>query len=77
MKRNDIIDLIIARGGYEMVKSIQNNSSIPVLAHSSGGARIYIDKSADLSIVEKVLINAKLQSLRPVIPWIQLLFIKI
>ena len=60
LKRNDIIDLIIARGGYEMVKSIQNNSSIPVLAHSSGGARIYIDKSADLSIVEKVLINAKI-----------------
>ncbi|VVA44272.1 Gamma-glutamyl phosphate reductase [Candidatus Roizmanbacteria bacterium] len=60
LKRNDIIDLIIARGGYEMVKSIQNNSSIPVLAHSSGGARIYIDKSADLSMVEKILINAKI-----------------
>ena len=59
-KRNDMIDLIIARGGYEMVKSIQNNSSIPVLAHSSGGARIYIDKSANLSIVEKILINAKI-----------------
>lgn len=59
LKRNDILDLIIARGGYEMVKDIQNNSSIPVLAHSSGGARIYIDKSADLSIVEKILINAK------------------
>lgn len=60
LKRNDTIDLIIARGGYEMVKDIQNNSSIPVLAHSSGGARIYIDKSADLSIVEKILINAKI-----------------
>lgn len=60
LKRNDMIDLIIARGGYAMVKDIQNNSSIPVLAHSSGGARIYIDKSADLSIVEKILINAKI-----------------
>ena len=60
LKRNDVIDLIIARGGYEMIKDIQNNSSIPVLAHSSGGARIYIDKSADLSIVEKILINAKI-----------------
>ena len=43
-----------------MVKDIQNDSSIPVLAHSAGGARIYIDKSADLSIVEKILINAKI-----------------
>ncbi len=60
IKRNDIIDLIIARGGYGMVKSIQDNSSIPVLAHSSGGARIYIDKSADLSMVESIIINSKI-----------------
>ncbi|NCO88366.1 hypothetical protein AUK04_02900 [Candidatus Roizmanbacteria bacterium CG2_30_33_16] len=59
IKRNEIIDLIIARGGYKMVKNIQDNSSIPVLAHSSGGARIYIDKSADLSIVESIIINSK------------------
>lgn len=58
--QNDIIDLIIARGGYEMVRYIQDNSSIPVLAHSSGGARIYIDKSADLSIVESIIINSKI-----------------
>lgn len=60
LKRNDLINLVIARGGYEMVKNIQNNSTIPVLAHSSGGARIYIDKSADLSMVKKILINAKI-----------------
>ncbi|MDO8609782.1 MAG: glutamate-5-semialdehyde dehydrogenase [bacterium] len=60
IKRNDIIDLIIARGGYKMVRYIQDNSSIPVLAHSSGGARIYIDKSADLSIVETIIINSKI-----------------
>lgn len=59
LKRNDLVDLVIARGGYEMVKNIQSNSTIPVLAHSSGGARIYIDKSADISIVKKILINAK------------------
>lgn len=60
LKRNDLIDLVIARGSYAMVKAIQQHSSIPVLAHSSGGARIYIDKSADLSIVEKIIINAKI-----------------
>lgn len=60
LKRNDLIDLVIARGSYSMVKNIQQHSSIPVLAHSAGGARIYIDKSADLSIVEKIIINAKI-----------------
>lgn len=59
IKRNEIIDLIVARGSYKMVKTIQDNSSIPVLAHSSGGARIYIDKSANLSIVESIIINSK------------------
>lgn len=59
LKRNDLIDLVIARGSYAMVRAVQQHSSIPVLAHSVGGARIYIDKSADLSIVEKIIINAK------------------
>lgn len=58
--RNDFIDLVIARGSYSMVKNIQNHSSIPVLAHSSGGARIYIDKTADLSMVESIIINSKI-----------------
>ena len=59
LKRNDLIDLVIARGSYAMVRTVQQHSSIPVLAHSAGGSRIYIDKSADLSIVEKIIINAK------------------
>ncbi|MBI4973761.1 glutamate-5-semialdehyde dehydrogenase [Candidatus Roizmanbacteria bacterium] len=59
LTRSDLIDLVIARGSYAMVENIQKHSSIPVLAHSAGGARIYIDKSADLSIVEKIIINAK------------------
>lgn len=60
IRRNDFIDLVIARGGYRMVRDIQNNSSIPVLSHSSGGARIYIDKSADLSIMESIIVNSKI-----------------
>jgi glutamate-5-semialdehyde dehydrogenase len=59
LKRHDAIDLVIARGGYEMVKSVMDESRIPVLAHSAGGARIYVHKSADLSLAIKVLVNAK------------------
>ncbi len=60
LKETNYIDLVIARGGYEMVKDIQNRSKIPVLAHSSGGARIYVDKSADLEKALKIIINAKI-----------------
>lgn len=60
LKQNQDIDLVIARGGYEMVKNVMNQSKIPVLAHSAGGARIYVDKSADLSHAIDILINAKI-----------------
>jgi glutamate-5-semialdehyde dehydrogenase len=60
LTRHDVIDLVIARGGYAMVKAVTEKSSIPVLAHSAGGARIYVDKSANLDMAEKILINAKI-----------------
>ncbi|MBX9765082.1 glutamate-5-semialdehyde dehydrogenase [Patescibacteria group bacterium] len=59
LKRHDAIDLVIARGSYGMVKSVLEKTSIPVLAHAAGGARIYVDKSADLTMAEKILVNAK------------------
>lgn len=59
LKRNDVIDLVVARGGYELVKKVTASSRIPVLAHAAGGARIYIDKSADQKIVNPIIINAK------------------
>lgn len=53
------LDLVIARGGYDLVKSITAKSRVPVLAHCAGGARIYIDKSASRLIAKRVIINAK------------------
>lgn len=59
LKKPEYIDLVIARGGYELVKAVLNQSTIPVLAHAAGGARIYIDETADLTVADKVIINAK------------------
>jgi glutamate-5-semialdehyde dehydrogenase len=53
------INLVIARGGYDLVKTVMENSKIPVLAHSAGGARIYIDQSADFKKVKQIIVNAK------------------
>jgi glutamate-5-semialdehyde dehydrogenase len=57
--QKDIIDLVIARGGYQMVEDIVNKSKVPVLAHSAGGARIYVDASANLEKALKIIVNAK------------------
>lgn len=59
LKQHDYIDLIIARGGYNLVKTVLRKSTIPVLAHAAGGARIYIDKSADISTAKRIVMNAK------------------
>jgi len=59
LKQNDYVDLVIARGGYELVRAVMNKSTIPVLAHAVGGARIYVDKSANLSMAQQIIINAK------------------
>lgn len=60
LQANQYIDLVIARGGYDMVRDIQNKSKIPILAHAAGGARIYVDKSADLEMALRIILNAKL-----------------
>lgn len=59
IRQKDNLDLVIARGGYKMVAEIIDKSKVPVLAHSSGGARIYVDVSADLKMALNIIINAK------------------
>ncbi len=60
LKKSDFIDLVVARGGYGMVKEVQEKAEIPILAHSEGGARIYVHSSADLKMAKKIIINAKI-----------------
>ncbi len=60
VKRSDLLDLVIARGGYGLVKTVEKYSRAPVLAHSAGGARIYVDQSADLEVAHKVILNSKI-----------------
>jgi glutamate-5-semialdehyde dehydrogenase len=59
LKQRSLIDVIVSRGGYELTKKVAESSTIPVLYHSAGGARIYIDESADLNVALRVCINAK------------------
>ena len=59
LKEHEYIDLVIARGGYGLVRDVLRQSAIPVLAHAAGGARIYVDDTADLSIAKEIIVNAK------------------
>ncbi len=59
LKQDKFLDVLIPRGGYELVRAVVENSSIPVLYHAEGGARIYVDASADLEIAREVVFNSK------------------
>lgn len=55
------IDLIIPRGGNNLVRFIKENTKIPVLGHADGICHIFVDESADLENAKRVVIDAKTQ----------------
>lgn len=59
LHQNDFLDVIIPRGGYELVRKVAEESTIPVLYHAEGGARIYVDESADIDMAVAICVNAK------------------
>ncbi|MCX5806356.1 MAG: glutamate-5-semialdehyde dehydrogenase [Proteobacteria bacterium] len=61
LKLDDYIDLIIPRGGEALIRSVVEQSSIPVLKHYKGVCHIYVDEWAQLDLAYKVCLNAKVQ----------------
>ena len=61
-KMINYIDVIIPRGGKNLVKKVQNISKIPTIGHLEGVCHSYVDKDADPNIARKLIINAKLRN---------------
>jgi glutamate-5-semialdehyde dehydrogenase len=61
LKQDKYIDLIIPRGGNNLVKFIKENTKIPVLGHADGICHIFIDKSADFEKSKNIVIDSKTQ----------------
>lgn len=61
LKMNDLIDLVIPRGGHGLIRTVVENSSIPVIQTGVGNCHIFVDKTADLERAIDVVINAKTQ----------------
>ncbi|MDK2896173.1 MAG: glutamate-5-semialdehyde dehydrogenase [Candidatus Atribacteria bacterium] len=56
-----LIDVVIPRGGGELIQTVVKNSQIPVIETGVGNCHIYLDASANFSMAEKIVINAKTQ----------------
>jgi len=61
LKLNAYIDVIIPRGGKELIRVVMENSTIPVIKHYKGICHIYVDEEADLRMAEEISFNAKVQ----------------
>ena len=61
-KMNKFIDVIIPRGGKNLVNKVQKKSTIPTIGHLEGLCHSYVDKDADAKIAKRVVLNAKLRN---------------
>ncbi len=59
---NKFIDVIIPRGGKNLVKKVQNLSSVPTIGHLEGVCHSYVDKDANPVVANKIIYNAKLRN---------------
>ncbi|QQE75138.1 glutamate-5-semialdehyde dehydrogenase [Brevibacillus composti] len=56
---NGLIDVIIPRGGAALIQRVLQKSTVPVLETGVGNCHVYIDKTAEYSMAEAILLNAK------------------
>ena len=61
LKMRDIIDLLIPRGGAELIKFVSDNATMPVVAGGIGVCHTYVDKNANIDKAVAVAYNAKVQ----------------
>jgi len=61
LQREEYIDLIIPRGGEDLIRAVVNESKIPVIKHYKGVCHIFVDVSADFDMAITICMNAKTQ----------------
>ncbi|MGH6854649.1 MAG: glutamate-5-semialdehyde dehydrogenase [Aestuariivirga sp.] len=55
------IDLIVPRGGKDLVARVQAEARVPVFSHLEGICHVYVDKAADPEMAKKIVLNAKMR----------------
>jgi glutamate-5-semialdehyde dehydrogenase len=61
LRQNQYVDVIVPRGGTDLIRAISEQSQIPVIQHYAGVCHTYVDADADLKMAEDICFNAKVQ----------------
>lgn len=63
MRMKEYLDVLIPRGGASLIRSVVENSMIPVIETGTGNCHIYVDEFADIQMAADIIVNAKTQRL--------------
>lgn len=63
MRLNRYIDVLIPRGGAGLIRTVLENSTVPVIETGTGNCHVYVDESADPDMAVNIIVNAKTQRL--------------
>ena len=61
IKARGFVDVLIPRGGPELISYVTQNSAVPVIETGAGNCHIFVDESADFDMADRIVINAKTQ----------------
>lgn len=61
IKARGLVDVIIPRGGPDLIKFVAQNSVVPVIETGAGNCHIFVDESADFDMADAIVLNAKTQ----------------
>ncbi len=61
MRLEGLIDCLIPRGGPTLLASVLEHATVPYVVDGAGNCHVYVDRAADLSMAESIVVNAKMQ----------------
>jgi glutamate-5-semialdehyde dehydrogenase len=61
IKLDELIDVVVPRGGEKLIRSIVEKSRVPVIKHYKGNCHVYVDAAADPVLARSIALNAKAQ----------------
>ena len=61
MQLDGYIDCLIPRGGPSLLASVLEHATVPYVLDGAGNCHVYVDRAADLSMAESIVVNAKIQ----------------